>query len=377
MSGTKQAEILLASLKPNVYESGGDYGQTGVDFQRYWALSRIIELVGGQADDFLVLFETFQDVAEFNHSQDPSHVRVYQLKMKSTGDWKWKTLTELPKSSRKKANSNEHTTPKEFTESPIGKLALVLAELDSVKSEGIFVSNLGSEAELAIGGQAGTLRFCKFSELSQELQEQIKPELLKLKRPISLDSLSLHKTELSVDDVDTHTRGKMYDLLLQSAPSHVGQSKSFCASLFAILSARGRKKDPPNDFAELARIRGYSKNDFEKDLEELRSVPDTQAVLESWLDQLKMEGMPIFEQTQLQVKVTQLFERRLRMGVLFSQTTHDSITDWVKANPPGTNLCSFLTAGMTALSQLGTPLTRVDIKAALLLEGIDQCLNQI
>ena len=59
-----QAEIFNASNAPDLYETGGGHGQQGVDFQRYWAISRIIELVGNDAPDFLLLFETIQDVLE-------------------------------------------------------------------------------------------------------------------------------------------------------------------------------------------------------------------------------------------------------------------------------------------------------------------------
>jgi hypothetical protein len=43
MSETAQTEILAASIAPSVSESGGGYGQKGVDFQRYWAIARTIE----------------------------------------------------------------------------------------------------------------------------------------------------------------------------------------------------------------------------------------------------------------------------------------------------------------------------------------------
>jgi hypothetical protein len=105
MSNDIRAHIHNASLSDNVYEVGGKHGQKGVDFQRYWALSRIIELASSGTTDFLILFESFQDVAEFDHPTNPKHARIYQLKMKASGEWKWKALTALPKTSRKKKKS--------------------------------------------------------------------------------------------------------------------------------------------------------------------------------------------------------------------------------------------------------------------------------
>src|SRR3954447_15214790 len=102
MSSSGQAEIFNASNAADIYETGGGYGQQGVDFQRYWAISRIIELVSNDAPDFLILFETIQDVLELNSAAEPTCARIYQLKMKNTGEWTWKSLTGLPAKPRKK-----------------------------------------------------------------------------------------------------------------------------------------------------------------------------------------------------------------------------------------------------------------------------------
>src|SRR5690242_5216871 len=82
MSTSGQAEIFNAANAPDIYETGGGSGQQGVYFQRYWAISRIIELVGNDTPDFLILFETIQDVLELDSAAEPSCARIYQLKMR-------------------------------------------------------------------------------------------------------------------------------------------------------------------------------------------------------------------------------------------------------------------------------------------------------
>src|SRR5665213_2656659 len=136
MSVPAQAEIFAASKAPTISESGGSYGQKGVDFQRYWAISRIIELVSGGAPDFLILFESLQDVVEFDSSTNPTKAKVYQLKMKGTGEWSWHSLTALPLGKpRKRKGSTELTTPPTFQQSPIGKLVATVAELSTIEGE--------------------------------------------------------------------------------------------------------------------------------------------------------------------------------------------------------------------------------------------------
>ena len=141
------------------------------------------------------------------------------------------------------------------------------------------------------GSTAGSIRICKFSELSKRLRDQIAPELQKLKRPVPMNSLHFHKTELSVEDVDTHVLGKVNTYLMKAAPKHVGQSKSFSDSLFALLSKRGRKTDPPSNFADLVSTRGYSKAQFLSAVDDLRSIPDQREVVDSWLEYLRNDGM--------------------------------------------------------------------------------------
>src|SRR5581483_5459999 len=182
-SDNAKAEIFNASNAPDIFEAGGKYGQQGGDFQRYWAISRMIELAGGDTPDFLLLFETIQDLLELDSSDAPTRARIYQLKMLKAGEWTWKSLTGLPAKPRKKRGSTEMTEPVPFTKTPIGKLAAALAELNQIEAEGIFVSNSGCSAELEAGSTAGSVPFCAFTELCKDRRDEISPELAKLKKP--------------------------------------------------------------------------------------------------------------------------------------------------------------------------------------------------
>lgn len=377
MRETAQAEIFNASNAPDIYETGGKYGQKGVDFQRYWAISRMIELAIGDTPDFLFLFETIQDVLELDSADDPTRARVYQLKMKKTGQWEWKSLTGLPAKPRKKKQTGVMTEPVPFAKTPIGKLATALAELDQIVAEGIFVSNSGCSAELEAGSTAGSVPFCAIAELSKDRRDEISPELAKLKRPISLNVLHLHRTVLSLDDLDTHIVGMVFSFLETAAPSHTGQSRSFADSLFATVSARGRKSTPALDFAGLVEHCGYSKADFVAAIETLRGIPDRQAVVNSWLARLNSEGMRISELSRLQSKLAQFFDRRLAKGDADATPLDEAARNWVRANPVGESILTFLNSGATAIQAQLADTRREEIHVALLLEGVSQCLDQI
>lgn len=376
MTYPAQLEVFQACLAPSSYERGGGYGQKGVDFQRYWAISRIIELVDSNEPDFLILFESLQDIVEFDHPASPTRAKIYQLKMKDTGVWTWKSLTALPAKTRKQKNSNERTTPLEFEKSPIGKLAVTLSELSVLQREGVFVSNLGCSAALEKGSTAGTLKLCKLSELSQDLREQIIPELQKLRSPVPIETLHLHKTDLSVEDPDTHVMGKINNYLSVAAPRHCGQSKSFTDSLFATLSKRGRRTDPPGDFAELVATRGYSKSDFMNAVDALRNTPDRQALLDTWLEYLKDEKMPLVEITKLQIRLTQILERHLQTGGEEESPLSEAARRWVESNLLNGSTLDFVQKGAAVLSQQFQTISTDVLQAQIVWEGVNQCLSQ-
>jgi hypothetical protein len=252
-----------------------------------------------------------------------------------------------------------------------------VAELATIEGEGIFVSNLGSSAALQAGSTAGSLRICMLSDLSDELQAQIQPELGKLKKAIPLSALHLHKTELSLDEPDTHVAGKMSAFLAKEAPRHVGQCKSFSDSLFAILSARGRTTDPPENFADLVRKRGYSKSEFSDAVDQLRETPDQQELVNSWLSKLSTEKMPLRDHTRLQIELMRKIEERLRNGTSIRGPAQEAAHAWVAKNPAENSVLEFLQAAELHLARQFPQLSKASLQALILLEGIAECLNQI
>jgi hypothetical protein len=71
------AKIFAASTDPALAESGGAHNQKGVDFQRYWAILRALTLEQEGATDFVLLFESVQDVLELDSEHDPSRAREH------------------------------------------------------------------------------------------------------------------------------------------------------------------------------------------------------------------------------------------------------------------------------------------------------------
>ena len=92
-SASAAAELLAVANDPKHSESGGGHGAKGVDFSRIWAVFRMMELEKANEPDFLILFESVQDVAELDSVTAPTRAKVYQVKKKDSGTWTWSILT--------------------------------------------------------------------------------------------------------------------------------------------------------------------------------------------------------------------------------------------------------------------------------------------
>jgi hypothetical protein len=117
MNSINIEEVFKVANNKELAETGGGHNQKGVDFQRAWALTRMFELEKSGEQDFLFLFEAIQDIAELDSSDSPSLIRIYQVKKKDRGEWKWNELTNLLGPDTKKIAKQ---LPSDIKNSPLG-----------------------------------------------------------------------------------------------------------------------------------------------------------------------------------------------------------------------------------------------------------------
>jgi hypothetical protein len=88
-------EIWAVATRKDLAETGGSHNEKGKEFQRHWAVMRMFEIEEKGTEDFLFLFESIQDIAEFDSATNPSSVQIYQVKKKDRKEWTWNDLTGL------------------------------------------------------------------------------------------------------------------------------------------------------------------------------------------------------------------------------------------------------------------------------------------
>lgn len=379
MESSAIKEVFRVASSKELAETGGGHNQKGVDFQRAWALSRMFELEESGADDFLILFEAIQDVAELDSETAPSSIRVYQVKKKDRGEWDWSNLTRLP-APGKKPRAGKSTD--DIKDSPIGKLYSAVLAFKDLKSSGVFLSNTGCNLPLANGDNAATSLSCDLSQLEARHLDLLKVGLESLYEagdsPANPKLIRIEKVAIHPDAPAIHLQGVAVAFLNKRSPRHAGQAKSLVDALLAEVGPLGAKTDSCSDFNDLRRQRGYSRGQFASALGYLEQVPDLVALAESWLDQLVTEGgMNFMEATSVRVAMAAIYKRQVMGGSdpLTSALTSDCDA-WLEANTPGLLLGPFFDGARSHLAPSHPSFRASELTAHIALRAVRKCVDQ-
>lgn len=378
------AELLLVANKPGLTETGGGHGAKGVDFQRWWAVLRMVEMEQANEPDYILLFETVQDVTELDSANTPTHARIYQVKKKDRGEWSWSVLTGTTAPPKKKSKTaNSKVTSPNFTkvsESALGKLQLSLAAFDKLPVEAYFISNAGCDIPLATGGNAATSMPCSLADFAPEhalLLTQALHSLSAAGSPVpDLTKLKLKKVAIHPDEPSSHIIKSALKLLTERSPPHAGQAASFVESLVTKISPLGRHTDTCSSFDELAKQRGFSRQDFISALGALETVPDHSAYLNDWLIQLQKEGMDFMVVTAMRAEAARVMREQLTGATLTAvQPLHDYCDAWLDLNARGPDLRPYFEAALAALRKEFGSFRDAELLARFAMRAIKICVD--
>lgn len=379
MGSSNTEEVFRVASDKELAETGGGHNQKGVDFQRAWALSRMFELEESGADDFLILFEAVQDVAELDSETAPSSIRIYQVKKKDRGEWEWSHLTRLSAPAKKRRADK---TTDEIKDSPIGKLYSAVLAFKELKSSGVFLSNTGCNLPLADGGNAATSVSCDLSQLEAGHLDLLRAGLESLHNagasPANPELIRVEKIPIHPDAPATHLQGVAVAFLNKRSPRHTGQAKSLVDALLAEVGPLGAKTDSCSNFEELRRQRGYSRAQFASALGSLEQVPDLVALAETWLEQLLTEGaLNFMEVTSVRVAMAAIYKRQVMGGddPLTSALVSDCDA-WLETNTPGPLLGPFFDGARTHLAPSHPSFRAAELTAHIALRAVRKCVDQ-
>lgn len=385
------SELLSVANNPKYSESGGGHGAKGVDFSRIWAVFRMIELEKANEPDFLLLFESVQDVAELDSVTTPTRVKVYQVKKKDSGTWTWSALTgtvepKTPLTTSTKAANAKAEPPKlpkvpdfkKVPESVLGKLHQSLNAFTALPVEGIFLSNQGCDFPLKTGGSTATIMPCTLADLATEHVQLLIDAFASLSlagSPPDLTRMRLQKVAIHPDNLSAPAIEAALDLLNERSPEHAGQAKAFVESLLMKISPLTRRTDTCLSFGELVKERGFSRGSFIAALASLETVPDRNALFNDWMNQLQAEGLDFMTISSVRVAATRAQQDRLIGGTDVSRKIDDFSDAWIAANPPASKLRPFVEAALAELKAQFCAYRDNDLIARFVMRAITKCVD--
>lgn len=386
------AELLSVANNPKYSESGGGHGAKGVDFSRIWAVFRMIELEKAAEPDFLILFESVQDVAELDSAIAPTRAKVYQVKKKDSGTWTWSVLTgtvepkapPAPSSKTVKAKAALSKPPKapdfkKVPDSVLGKLHLSLNAFTALPVEGIFLSNQGCDFPLDAGGSTASTILCSLADLAAGHVQLLTDAFASLSPggpPPDLTRVKLQKVAIHPDNLNAPVIEAALDLLNERSPCHAGQAKAFVESLVMKISPLTRRTNTCLSFAALVKERGFSRSSFVAALAALETVPDRNALFNDWMNQLQNEGVDFMTISSVRISATRAQQDRLIGGTDASRKIDDVSDAWIAANQPTSKLRPFVEAALAALKvQFSTTHNDYDLIARFVMRAITKCVD--
>jgi hypothetical protein len=353
MAADPFAEILEIANDKDLSETGGGHNQKGVEFQRNWALIRMFEIEGTEQPDFLLLFETVQDVAILDSTLAPTKIEIYQVKKKDRNEWTWTNLTNLHAPKLGKLSRKAKPLIGVVT-SPMGKLYAALRAFKLLPGTARFVSNAGCDLTMADGTNAATSLPVAMAKLPPHLLDLLTESLATLHakgEPVpDLSRIFVERVSIPVDDCATYTVGIAHAFLMTRSPPHAGQARALVDTLLAKVGPLGAKTDTCKTFEEMRAQRGYSRSDFSAALANLQDIPDLLQLLDIWLSKLASEGMGHIEIIGIRTAAASIYRRQVIGGNLSEdKAIVDACDAWLANKEDPTALLPFFE---TALANL-------------------------
>ena len=275
-------EVEKIEADDNYHDFGGAHGNKGHDFAHFWMIVRLTELEKANIGDYLLLCEYTQDVAELDSSTNPTTLILYQIKKKEDGYWSPALLTGQTKTDK---------TKKPKADRPVVKLYRSVAAFKSIKTTAVFLSNAAFSVDLKNikDNSVNSEEIC-LSEWSDEHTAPLIKSFGNLigahAQNLPIEAVSLKRINLSINDMQSHVNGIVFDFLRGVAPEHVAQASSLVDALYVRIKATARRTQKCTSFVELKTQRGIDRSLFTNAVVSLQSTPDKPSYRQQMLERV-------------------------------------------------------------------------------------------
>ncbi|MCQ9635163.1 DUF4297 domain-containing protein [Chryseobacterium sp. WG23] len=263
-------------------ENAGSMASNRFDFQKNWAICKLIELTNSGVD-FLLAFEYHEDIIVLDSVNNPTKIDFYQIKTKDKGTYSLSNI--LTKKKLKKGDGG----------SILGKLYQNKLNFDSeTKSLNIVSNNRFSIKSIK---ENRLVICCKELDDKEklEIEENLKAELSIQWLHEFLDVIFLHNSELTIEHHNEITKDKLNKLIESLYHTDVKYNPSLAyRTIFDEVNRRNNIERKINNFEELIHFKSISKDDFDRMLKIVVSEPDKLKLAKNRLfDRLDNAGVSI------------------------------------------------------------------------------------
>ena len=245
----------LRKVKPR--ENSGSVSSNRFDYQKNWAICKLLEL--SEHDDFLLAFEFYEDIIVFDSSDKPNFIDFYQVKTKSTGKHSISSLI-------KKKNGS----------SILGKLFDNKVSFKFETSSLNIISNCDYKLELESGEKVGVKICCNnlSTKEKKKLADALSSELSISWLQDYYKLIFFEKSDLTIEHHSELTQQKL-NRFIETRGGGLKYNPSLAyRTIFDEVKRRNNVEKELSSFEELVKFKSISKNEFEKIIDVVTSEPN-------------------------------------------------------------------------------------------------------
>ena len=271
--------MLLKEKLKNVIprENSGSISSNRFDYQKNWAICKLIEL--SKQKDFLLAFEFYEDIIVFDSSEDPKTIDFFQVKTKGKGKHSISTLLKKNKGS-----------------SILGKLFNNKINFEEETNSLSIISNCDYKLELKDKSFVGIKVCCneldkkETKKIAEELSSELSISWLK----DYFDVLFFEKSDLTLEHHSDLTQQKLNKYIENKFTDLKYNPSLAYTTIFDEVKRRNNIEKSLTTFEELVKYKSFSKSDFDNIINVVASEPNRLTKLKSEiLNRLDSEKTPI------------------------------------------------------------------------------------
>ncbi|MBA1162005.1 DUF4297 domain-containing protein [Bacillus licheniformis] len=272
-------------------ETSGSRSSNRFDYQKDWAILKLIELYKTR-QDFLLIMDYYDDIVVFNSEKNPEKIEFFQVKT-SKSNW---TLNKLLK--RRKGENG-------LLPSIIGKMYGCKMQFPNNTLSLNFVSNSYLNIDLKDkDAKSLSKKRISFTELcDQKLKEiinQLKEEHSLKKDPDFIEITFFMVSDLIISDRETYVKGKLSDFLEELDPKGTFKISLVYNTLFDEVKRKNNYEGNVCDFEELSKRKGIGHSHFNSIIKNFIGVENKVEKMWSLVEnRLNSEGVPMIEILEL------------------------------------------------------------------------------